>query len=176
MNKKNSLLLIIVLLFASLTKAQIGVDKKYDCATISHLTFPERMNKYPFNKSTRIQIISFTSDTLTRVPYKNKKLDWEQTKDSITLTKSQVDSLSNILFNVGCKADTVTFGINYAVGVDIAILFYNSQNQLADFVLICFECMNFSISTEKNRRELGKPCNQKIEIIKSFIKTTTLKL
>lgn len=174
MEKKDFLLLIIALLFAGLTKAQIGVEEKYDCATIAHLTFHERMNEYPFNKSSRIKIISFKSETL-RIPFKGKDIDWKQIKDSVTLTISQIDSLSDILFNIGCKTNTIHFDINYAIGIDVAILFYSSQNLLVDYVPICFECMNFSISTEMSRQAIGIPCNQKFEIIKSFIKPTTLK-
>ena len=162
-------------LFVITTKAQLGLEKKYDCFHFNSLTAKQRIEEYPFNNAKKIKLISLLSGNLN-LPIKGNVIDWLQVKDSMTVNQSQIDTLSDILFNIGCRTDTVSSNVSYAVGADMVMLFYNSKNELFEYIPICFECMNFFIETENKRKNIGRPCNTKFEIIRRFVKTTGLRL
>ena len=79
------------------------------CIDRFNLTPEQRLKKYPFNKARQIQLVSFSQkeDTseyiLASVPIKNDTLSLSKVKGIAKLTKSQIDKLTDILFNVGLK-------------------------------------------------------------------------
>ena len=133
------------------------------------------LTNYPFNKAHRILLLSFPEKTLS-FPLLNGSVDWENVKDSVTLNDDEIDSLSNILFNVGCRANKIVKNISTAVGVDIAIIFIGSSNDLVDYIEICFGCGEVDLYVSKRSKTIGITCNQKLNKLKQFSQACALRL
>lgn len=160
------ILLIFFVFFILSAKSQMG-GKEYDCVTKLKLTPKQRLNLYPFNRAKKIQIVSFSKDLLS-VPLNKKSLIWSEVKDSVTLSTQQVDSLTDILFNIGFKGNRYTKNISTAVGLDIAIIFFDSTNKFFEYIDVCFDCGEVDLTTFKHRKNIGWPCNQKLQKIKDL--------
>jgi hypothetical protein len=167
------ILLFIVTAFS--VKCQVGIGKKYDCVQVGNLTSNQRLSKYPFNKAYKIQILSFSSEALN-LPLVNGSLDWNNVKDSITLSRNQIDSLTNLLFNFGCTASKIVKSISTAVAVDIAIVFIGASNELIDYIDICFDCREIDLFLSKGNKKIGMPCNQRLDRLKQFSQAWGLQL
>lgn len=166
---------ILYLFPFSSIKSQVGIGKNYDCVQVSKLTFKQRLSNYPFDKSNKILLLSFPSEILN-FPLQKGFIDWKKVKDSITLNNNQIDSLTNIVFNFGCRADKVTKNVSTAVGVNIAVVFIGSTNKPIDYIEVCFECMEIDLFLANRKTPIGTPCNQRFDILKAFAKTCGLRL
>ncbi len=144
------------------------------CINRFSLTPEQRLKEYPFNKARQIQLVSFSQkeDTseyiLASVPIKNDTLCMDKVKGIVKLTKSQIDRLTDILFNVGLKENSYTFSVSTAVGLDGGIVFIDSKNKIFEYINICFECQEIEVKTSKVKKTLGLPCIEKMKMLKSF--------
>jgi hypothetical protein len=154
------------LLFIASAKSQMG-GKEYDCISKFKLSANQRLNQFPFNHAKKIQIISFSSGHLT-VPVNKKSINWSQVKDSVTLNKKQINSLTELLFNLGFKGNRYTKNVSTAIGLDLVIAFFDSANNLFEYIEVCFNCGEIDLVTSKRREYIGMPCNQRLEKIKDF--------
>jgi hypothetical protein len=141
--------------------------KEYDCVKKLKLSPKERLNQFPFNYAIKIQLISFSPGHLT-VPLNKKSINWSQLKDSVTLTTKQIDSLTELLFNLGFKGNRYTKNVSTALGLDLAIAFFDISNNLFEYIEVCFDCGEIDLVTSKRRKNVGIPCNQRLEKIKDF--------
>lgn len=96
--------------------------------------------------------------------------------ESIELSSSQVDTLSNLLLNYRLNKSPLT---SYRAGCYTprnAILFLNEKNQIIAFIEICFECyqMKFSYSTDSEQL-LESHCGSRIFAINAFFSRTGIK-
>ena len=138
------------------------------CINKFSLTPEQRLKEYPFNKARQIQLVSFSQkeDTseyiLTSVPIKNDTLIMARVTGITKLTKSQIEKLTDILFNVGLKENSYTFSVSTAVGLDGGIIFIDSKNKIFEYINICFDCQEIEVRTSKVRKSLGLPCIEKI--------------
>ncbi|MEO6232763.1 MAG: hypothetical protein ABJB11_17165 [Ferruginibacter sp.] len=144
------------------------------CINRYNLTPEQRLNEYPFDQARQIQLVSFSQqeDTgntmLSSIPIKNDTLSLSRVKRIVTLNKSQIDKLTNILFNVGSKGNKYTFSVSTALGLDGGIVFINSKNKIFEYINICFDCREIEIMTSKVRKSVGLPCIEKMGILKLF--------
>ena len=83
------------------------------------------------------------------------------------LTKSQIEKLTDILFNVGLKENSYIFSVSTLTGLDGGIIFIYSKNKIFEYINICFECQEIEVRTSKIRKSLGLPCIGKMEMLKS---------
>lgn len=140
--------------------------KSHNCIEKSKDDFTTRLKNYPFNSSAQIQIVSFKSDYLPRL---NDKLFYSKLTEVKTLTFSQVDKLTDILYNYGYGGEVYIVRTANCYMPRNAILFLDSNGKVFEFIEICFECRNTRESSEKI--SLGEMCDQKMSMLKDFFKT-----
>ena len=144
------------------------------CIDRFNLTPEQRLKKYPFNRARQIKLVSFSQKEYTSecilasVPIKNDTLSMSSVKGIAKLTKSQIDKLTDILFNVGLKENLYTFSVSTAVGIDGGIIFMDSKNKIFEYINICFDCQEIEVRTSKVRKSIGLPCIQKMGMLKFF--------
>ena len=139
--------------------------KNHECVRINVKSFSQRLKKYPYNKATQIQLASFEG---FRIPLLNDTICYSKLKEVKNLTLLQIDSLTDLLYNVG-------FGGTILLEVEMAcydprnaIIFIDSTGKAFAFIEICFECEQFVVSSEKIK--FGDICNQKFSMLKKLFK------
>ena len=164
-------------------KEQELSDRSHDCARVKSIPLTERLKLYPFNKATQIQLVSFKSsdDTVVGEDYKdslpriNDTVCYSKLFEVKTLISSQVDTLTDLIYNYGFKFKYKPKEKVYFIGSMLqcynprnAILFLDKENQVFEFIEICFECER--TRTSSDNVSLGIECNQKLQLIKEFFK------
>ncbi|TPG41979.1 hypothetical protein EAH81_06555 [Flavobacterium pectinovorum] len=143
-------------------------NNKSKKVTETNFNLSKRINSYPFNKASQIKIISYNlnSDGMTRVsaetydketgrtvttldynigielPRKNlDSLSLENVTQIKTLNLSQVEKLSDILYNTCSRLNTNCSEIIRGCYLPRnAILFFDENGKVFDYLELCFEC------------------------------------
>ncbi len=153
-------------------------DENHNCIETTKYTAEERTRFYPFNTSVVVKLVSF--DNLEgsafehTLPMKDKEIDFSRITEVKTLTKGQIDKLTNILYNVTYKGEIFTTERTGCYNPRNAILFYDTPEHLLEFIELCFECHERRLSSEKI--SLGDLCNQKSDLLKNFFLTAGIEI
>jgi len=155
-------------------------ERNHNCIKKISRTFTTRVKNYPFNISTQIQFVSFmgssrtvdnevvyTNDSLPRI---NDTVCYSKLHEIKTLTFSQVDRLTDILYNYGYRGTIYTMSTAMCYNPRNAILFIDSSGKAFEFIEICFECDKTRESSDKI--SLGDLCDQKMSMLKDLFKKT----
>lgn len=159
---------------------QILYEESRECGKVYALTPAERNKKYPFSKASTIQLVSFKNNSTDELNYDRDSLPrindtvcYSKLFEIITLRSSQIDILTDLLYNYGRKSTYtppngvfLTGSIPTCYNPRNAILFIDQNNQVYDFIEICFECDD-SRTSSKNI-DLGEPCTNKLKLLKQF--------
>lgn len=160
------------------------MTKSHDCARMKNIPPDERAYNYPFINARQIQLVSFKSsyDSVwgqyykDSLPRENDTVVYSKLFEIVTLTKSQIDTLTDIIYNYNNKSNYKAKGNVYFIGTSMncynprnAILFIDNEQKVFEFIEICFECDKFYTSSD--RVSLGIDCNQKLELIKTFFQS-----
>lgn len=172
-----------------LTKEEAAAEKRnHNCARTGNFPLAARMKNYPFNIADQIQFVSF--DGLVKIT-DNKEFiyvspdppllragDVDTTVYSLAkevrpLTASQIDKLTDILYNYGF-AGPITFSkTQECYEPRNAILFRDHNGKALAFMELCFECNNTRDSSEKI--SWGQMCDQKLDMIKALFQEVGIK-
>lgn len=143
------------------------------CLKTDLLSVVERNKKYPFNKATRIELISFTDTGAVLsipIPVKNGRLDQSKIVDQKILHTKQINKLTDILFNVG---RTPIPNLKYAEYIGSGcyeprngIVFVDSNERVFAYIEICFECQQHRFSSR--RIKPWDDCEQKHDMLRHF--------
>ena len=173
--------------FLPLTKEEATSEKRnHNCMRRTNHSLTARMRNYPFNLSHQIQFISFDG----RIELANNNefifiddepllLDYSDTaihshaKEIKLLTFSQIDTLTNILYNYGFTGSIRSQKIPGCYDPRNGILFLDDNGKALAFVEICFECLQIRESNEKIL--LGQMCDQKLDMLKNLFRTVGIK-
>lgn len=161
----------------SLSFAQCDVDEelaKNNCTQNHKYSAIDRLKNYPFNEVYDIYIISSTKleayykkqvflDSLLQ---KETLFKEELFHESEKLSLSEIDTLTNIIYNYGPVGNPTVFQVTECYMPHNAILFFNSEHKLFAFIEICFDCDN--IRTSGKNITMGEDCNQKLSMLKTF--------
>ena len=74
--------------------------------------------------------------------------------------------MTNIIFNIGYRGKISFLEATGCYNPRNAVLFFDSKNNLLEFIELCFECQGHRLSSDKI--ELGDLCNQKYTLLKEF--------
>jgi hypothetical protein len=166
-------------------KQQEAFDRSHDCFKYVSKPFAQRLKNYPFNRAAQIQLVSFKrhNDTLNgaiimsdkdSLPRKNDTICYSRLFEVKNLTYTQVDKLTDILYNYGYRQQLKDDGLIY-IETSLqcyiprnAILFLDANGKVFEFIEICFECEKTRESSSKI--SLGVMCNQKLDLLKNFFK------
>lgn len=131
----------------------------------------ERLKHYPFNVAKNIIIVSFdqVNDSIgLRLPLKMGVLDTVHLKEKFKLNRSQLDQLTDILFNYDLKKPRTIATATECFEPHHAIVFTDGQGKVMEFVEICFFCNNLEKSSGKV--VVGTFCDEKYKLLKALFK------
>jgi hypothetical protein len=152
------------------------------CYYSDSLNSKERLKIYPFNKAKRIELISYRpvrnydmdSSYVEPggLPIINNQIDLKKIYERVVLSKSQVDSLTSLLFNVKSKWRDIAVIEHLACDCPCmnAILFFNNRSNCFAYIGICFEGPDFFVSQPEIENKIGDFCIGKYDLIKEFFK------
>ena len=163
------------------------LERSKDCIKHTSKTFTTRLKNYPFNMATQIQLVSFKSNADTSsgwyykdsLPRKNDTVCYSKLYELKNLSFSQVDKLTDLLYNYGYRMRLKDDGLIYVTtspqcyNPRNAILFLDSTGKVFEFIEICFQCQKTKESSGKIN--LGVMCNQKLDLLKNFFVRTGIK-
>ena len=148
------------------SKAVLAIERKnHECVRINVKSFSQRLKQYPYNKTSQIQLVSFEG---CKIPFLNDSVCYSKLKEIKTLTFLQVDSLTDILYNVGYGGTILLEKEMACYNPRNGILFIDSSGKTFDYIELCFECQNFKVSSEKIK--FGDICDQKFSMLKNLFK------
>ena len=163
-----------------------------DCSFYNDYSAKERLSRKPFGQSEKVELVSFDGEFESRIdsfvsklprgeiPKKNSKIDRSQLKEIITLSTSQLDSLTNIFFNYDYGRTESGIGIISESKTGCyeprhALLFFKKKTDTQPFVYfeICLECRE--VKTFPRAYELGNFCRGKYNLLRDFFRQTGIK-
>lgn len=143
------------------------------CLKTDLLSVAERNKKYPFNKATRIELISFTDTGAILsipLPVKDGRLDQSKIVDQKILHTAQINKLTDILFNVGrTPIPNLKYTEHVGSGCYVprnGIVFLDSNERVFAYIEICFECQQHRFSSK--RIKPWDDCEQKHDMLRHF--------
>lgn len=165
------------------------------CNFYNDYSAKERLSRKPFGQSAKIELVSFEGEYIewidsvvhkdccrTEIPKKDSKIDRSQLSEIITLSASQIDGLTNVLFNYDfgrAKNDNIELiGSVPDVGCykpRHAILFFRKKADVEPFAYfeICLECQG--VRTFPKQYELGNFCSGKYDLLREYFRQTGIK-
>jgi hypothetical protein len=137
----------------------------------------QRDSLYPFNVAKNIKLVSFDEKpdgkgflySNGRLPMKHGRLIYSDLLEIKTLDKSQIDSLTDILYNNIYRGILFTTSEAGCYNPRNAIVFTNENGVMIAFIEICFECQGYRTSSKKV--VTGDFCNQKYDLLKAFFQS-----
>jgi hypothetical protein len=169
-------------------KEQKLFESSQDCFKVKSIPLTKRLKLYPFNNTNKIQLVSFKSSLDSSfgeyykdsLPRKNDTICYSKLYEIKTLENSQLDPLTDIIYNYGFKFKYKGKRNVYFIGSVLqcynprnAILFLDKDNKVFEFIEICFECEKKRTSSDKV--SLGVECNQKLQLVKKVFKDNGIK-
>ncbi len=162
------------------TKKELEMEEKnHHCVKKTNKPFTERLKRYPFNLAAQIQLVSFKAgaDTsqfqdmkdLDSLPRLNDTVCYSKLTELKSITFSQVDKLTDILYNYGFSGTIHIGSISLCYFPRNAILFLDKNGKVFEYIEICFECNK--IKENSNKISLGQMCEEKMAMLKDFFKT-----
>lgn len=147
------------------------------CVNRHKLTAAQRSRFYPFDAYSEIRLVSFrpyyqetenSGPDIQHLLFSNEpgKIDLNSFDESVALTKNQVDSLTDIIYNARYKGKVSLVTVSFCYTPRNAILFLDSNHVVFAYIEICFECERTVVSSD--RISLGDRCTQKIDWMKTF--------
>ena len=118
----------------------------------------KRISFYPFNKSSQIKIVSFglqldsnqrKDESNYKLPMLNDTICFSKIDEIKTLTLKQIDTLTDIMYNE-CSRWSITE--SHEAGCYFprnAILFFDKNGKVFEYIEICFECSVIETSNPK---------------------------
>jgi hypothetical protein len=158
----------------------------YDCVFTNKLPLKQRLKKYPFSGAKKIVVVSYRSAGEKNGESVNERLkknlhitDGILNNTSIIeikiLSEKQISELTNIIYNTNYRnhhQKPVVTSFN-CYDPRNAILFYNEDGKIYDYLEICFECHR--ISSLSDTITIGTDCNQKFDLMQNFLISAGIK-
>jgi hypothetical protein len=100
------------------------------------------------------------------LPRQNDTICYARLFEVKMLTYTQVDNLTDILYNYGVWVITHIAGTHDCYNPRNAIIFLDKNGKPFEYIEICFECKRTEESS--TRISIGQPCDQKMDMLKDF--------
>lgn len=143
-------------------KSVLKIEKEnHKCVNLPKKSFSTILKKYPFVKTAKIQLVSFKGNKL---PIENDTVCYSKLYEVKTLTLRQIDSLTNIMYNIGFGGTILIVEEMNCYNPRNAILFIDNDGKAFEFIEICFECEQTVNSSDKI--DFGEVCNEKFNLLK----------
>jgi|SRR5215217_6856753 len=152
---------------------EANLAKKYMTCVNSHqFNAKQRRTFFPFPSAVSVKLISFQADTFSIQPIAPNHflIDTTLLKESHLLSSAAIDSLTDILYNVGYTPIKLPFKLadpgRNCYDPRNAILFLNAEGIVAQYIELCFECERYFLSSSKIKNT--EYCEQKFEMLRQF--------
>jgi hypothetical protein len=137
----------------------------YNCIYKAKYKSSDRKKNYPFNITDSIKLISFRYHK-NNYPVTNNSLVTDSIVEVKILSKSGVDSLTDILYNNFYKLRPNVEVMAQCFLPRNGIVFIDKKGIIKAYSLICFHCGTHQESSDKVN--FGDNCNQKMEKLRQF--------
>ncbi|MFY0483296.1 hypothetical protein ACI6PS_11890 [Flavobacterium sp. PLA-1-15] len=152
-----------------------------NCVRNKDVKFEKLIKKYPFNKASKIQIVSFVYENTIilddkgegiesiqrdSLPRKGNWLDYENLKEYKDLELPSIKLLTDVLYNY--NYDRKKGLVNTMASCYMprnAIVFLDKEDSIIEFLEICFDCSQVKVFKKDN---FGEFCQGKLDLIKNF--------
>ncbi|RYU90113.1 hypothetical protein EWM62_11260 [Mucilaginibacter terrigena] len=170
-------------------------EQNFQCLYINKYSAKERLLFFPFSIASKIQLISFPATRLPDPVYGNDgelievvsenidtvalitplapnkfSINYRKVKEEKTLSSAGIDSLTDILYNVGY---TPIKNLNYQMTEQglcynprNAILFIDNNGNVTQYIELCFQCKGYYYSSSKTKSI--EYCEQKYRLLSTF--------
>lgn len=140
----------------------------HECVYTSKYSAEQLRKFYPFDIAKSISIVSFESDSafINTLPIVKGEIDYTQIRESKVLNTEQIDSLASIFYNVSYRGEIIWTSSAGCYNPRNAVLFFDSNNHLLEFIELCFECHGHRVSSDQIT--IGDDCSGKFAMIKAF--------
>jgi hypothetical protein len=153
------------------SKRELAQDRKnHTCTHKTYTSFSKRLKNYPFNKVAQIKLVSFEG---FQIPKIGDSICLEKMSEIKTLSLRQIDTLTDVLYNIGFGGLILTIEEIKCYQPRNAILFYDSRDKIFAYIEICFECQHTLMSDE--RIDIGDICDQKFDMIRKLFSNAGIK-
>jgi hypothetical protein len=155
----------------TLTKEQTEQENKNrECLRTKEFKADNRLAHSPFNSSPEILLVSFNTigdtESLHTLPVEKNKIDFSKITEKKLLSTEEIDSLTDIFYNYGYRGEIYDLYGSACYNPRNAILFFDSNHELLEYIEICFECSGNKVSSD--RIEWGDDCTGKYDLLKAF--------
>lgn len=162
-----------------------------DCTFTNKLSAKQRLSRYPFVKAAKLVTVSYKwgwegerqpGDTIADSVHKNNlhiengMLNYTSLIEIKTLSSEQISKLTNIIYNTDYKKPHKRWGVipeRKCYSPRNAILFYDKNGKIYDYLEICFECQKTTSLSEKIT--VGTDCTQKLDLLRNFLISAGIK-
>ncbi|MBD1364056.1 hypothetical protein IDJ77_09570 [Mucilaginibacter sp. ZT4R22] len=171
-------------------------ERNFQCLHTNRYSAKERRSFFPFANAGKIKLISFEytephdpiiygsegkiisgsqvdSDTVAVIAAlapNRFAVNYRKIKEEKTLSGGGIDSLTDILYNVGYTPVKGTF---YRIEKEMscyeprnAILFLDSAGNITQYIKFCFQCWKYYYSSSKTKPV--EYCEQKYDMLRTF--------
>lgn len=160
--------------------------KNMSCVKQDKLTVSERNKIYPYNISAKVVLATYLpkekgvsvmgsemQDYFRSLKEDRNLFDKKRFKEFIYLNDNQKNELTDIIFNYGYKKNLNIGMHSLCYMPNNAILFLDKDDNLLEFIEICFDCNEFRTSNEEIT--LGDKCMQKMNLLDDFFLKSGIK-
>ena len=154
-------------------------EKHNQCFNNHKYSAKQRSNFFPFNEASVVKLVSFAfdprdyTDIFSAVAINHFIVNSDKIIEEKVLSKKGIDSLTDILYNIG---KTPVGKLQAAAVAEIkcyaprnAILFINSEGVVTQYIKLCFGCQKYYFSSRKIRSM--EYCEQKYDLLKALFLT-----
>ena len=151
----------------------------FECIHNGQLSLKERTNRFPFNKAKKVVLVSYQAGIIKVndsvecysqvIPQINGKIDFSSFKEMVTLDKKQIDTLTDILYNINYRNNETSTveHCNCDFPTENAIVFLDNKNNCFAYIELCFATDDYNLMPDT--MNLGGFCKGKFQMIKNFI-------
>jgi len=162
-------------------KSEMIDRKNKECVHRLRFNLTQRLQFYPFNRAMQIKAVSFDnkpdSNGVTvpngRLPTNNDTIDYSQLDEIKILTRRQIESLTDILYNTGFKKQPMTESES-CYNPRNAVLFIDSAGKTFAFIELCFQCGGHRESSAEVKT--GDFCSDKYDLLKNYFAGLGIKI
>lgn len=151
-------------------------EENRQCVFTPKFSSKARLKKYPFYKTSKIQLVSFDprndSSKIEKdfyregLPTNMDSVCIAEMKEIVTINFLQTDRLTEIFYNYEFKGWFSTLSNLSCYIPRNGILFFDSTGRIFEFIEICFQCEKHA--SWKKPIEIGDNCETKYELLKQF--------
>jgi hypothetical protein len=150
-----------------------------NCIYTGKLNPHDRIKTYPFNTASKVLLVSYKAETISlddsttiyegSIPKENEQIDFKKFKETIILSKTQIDTLTDIIFNYNYQDRKLAMTEHSTCDfpTENAILFLDINDSCFAYVELCFSCDDYKLNPDS--LDFGDFCSGKFLLIKDFI-------